>query len=322
MKIDVMSRALGESGDVPDELCEEFIESEVFLPEGESPLVEWDGLDDSDRRPELINIQETYAARARVLSENSGKIKTPEELISLNYGLVRTLSLKFLGFRSGGMGLNDIIQYGNMGLMKAAHRYDPNHESRISFGTYARWRILDSIQRGMVVSRRTIYIPNHVSVDITQLLKSIKKLEKTFHRDPLPEELADDVGMTVEKVLDRLDCMEDATSLQEIINEQGGELSCFIKNEKSLDPFDGAIQGEYVRKVEVLLGMITPRQREIIVRTFGINPEGKEESQEALAEEFNVSKQAISAAKKKALNTMLGGEVKKEELGNLLYGAF
>ena len=226
----------------------------------------------------------------------AGDKKAREKLIEKNLRLVVSVAKKYRGM---GLPFGDLIQEGNIGLMKAADKYDPERGWR--FATYATWWIRQAIQRAVADKGRTIRVPVHMGEKMRKMARVYNELSAELSRDPTDEEVAERIGWDVDRVKDVKSAIPDATSLNRPLSsdEDSSELGDFIEDER-----DSGVASEVVRELETRRLMesverLPERQRRVLVRRYGLD--GEEPATLAnLSEELGVSRERVRQLQREA----------------------
>ena len=226
----------------------------------------------------------------------AGDKKARDELIEKNLRLVVSVAKKYRGM---GLPFGDLIQEGNIGLMKAADKYDPERGWR--FATYATWWIRQAVQRAVADKGRTIRVPVHMGEKMRKMARVYNELSAELSRDPTDEEVAESLGWDVDRVRDVKSAIPDATSLNRPLSseEDSSELGDFIEDER-----ESGVASEVVRELETHRLMesverLPERQRRVLVRRYGLD--GEEPATLAdLSEELGVSRERIRQLQREA----------------------
>ena len=226
----------------------------------------------------------------------AGDKKARDKLIEKNLRLVVSVAKKYRGM---GLPFGDLIQEGNIGLMKAADKYDPERGWR--FATYATWWIRQAIQRAVANKGRTIRVPVHMGEKMRKMARVYNELSAELSRDPTDEEVAERIGWDVDRVKDVKSAIPDATSLNRPLSseEDSSELGDFIEDER-----ESGVASEVVRELETRRLMesverLPERQRRVLVRRYGLD--GEEPVTLAdLSEELSVSRERIRQLQREA----------------------
>jgi RNA polymerase primary sigma factor len=230
-------------------------------------------------------------------------IKMGEEarrhLIKANTRLVVSIAKKYRGH---GVPFLDLIQEGNLGLMRAVDKFDHRRGTRLS--TYATWWIRQSINRALSEQGRTIRIPVHMSDRIRKLYKTAQRLEQEQGHRPTPEEIAEEMGLEPGKVEWMMGVSRRPLSLERPVGEEGyTELEHFIENEEAPMPSDVASQHLLAEKMEEVLATLTPRQARILRLRFGLQ-DGYNYTLQEVAEKFGLTRERIRQLESEALRRL------------------
>lgn len=222
-----------------------------------------------------------------------------EELITCNLRLVINIAKHYLG---GGLQLLDLIQEGNLGLIRASERYD--YKRGFKFSTYATWWIRQAITRGLADQGRTIRIPVHMNEMINRIKRAQKKLTMTLSREPSEEELAAETDLPLDKVREAKKYMGEVVSLDMTIGEDDDSvLGNFICDESTPDPQDCAITSSMSTQLNEVLNRLTPRERAILIMRFGLNDDSPMTLEE-VGKVFHVTRERIRQIEGKGLRKL------------------
>jgi RNA polymerase primary sigma factor len=222
-----------------------------------------------------------------------------EHIIKANTRLVVSIAKRYMG---RGVAFLDLIQEGNLGLMKAVEKYDVHRGFR--FSTYATWWIRQTITRAIADQARTIRLPVHMNDRIRQIYKATHDLEQRLGRAPTPEELAVEVKMDLEKVQWVLKVSWLPLSLETPVgDDEDSELGMFIEDELSPTPIQSAYQSMLKDKIEEILGTLTSREARVLRMRFGLDT-GVPFTLEEVGEKFGLTRERIRQIEGKALRRL------------------
>ena len=241
-------------------------------------------LKDIGRVP-LLSPEEEIELAIRI-ADNDQEAK--DRLTKANLRLVVSIAKRYVG---RGMMFLDLIQEGNLGLIKAVDKFD--YTKGFKFSTYATWWIRQAITRAIADQGRTIRIPVHMVETINKVKKTSNMLLHRDGKDPTPEDIAEELSMPVEKVRDILRISQEPVSLETPIGEEeDSHLGDFIPDEDALSPADAAAMTFLKTKVDEVLSTLTPREAEVLRLRFGLK-DGTPQTLEEVGKEFNVTRERI-----------------------------
>ena len=279
-------------------------EAEISATEDDTALSSNTKINDSVRmylkeigRVPLLSADEEVALALRI---QEGDTEAKQELAEANLRLVVSIAKRYVG---RGMQFLDLIQEGNMGLMKAVEKFD--HTKGFKFSTYATWWIRQAITRAIADQARTIRIPVHMVETINKLVRVQRQLLQDLGREPTPEEIGAEMDLPTEKVREILKIAQEPVSLETPIGEEDdSHLGDFIEDDNATSPADHTAYALLKEQLDEVLEQLTDREENVLRLRFGLDKNGEIRTLEQVGQVFGVTRERIRQIEAKALRKL------------------
>ena len=255
---------------------------------------------------EIETIEESVGRDVNVIKRLAGELAHGEQMVQIarkefteaNLRLVVSIAKKYM---NRGLAFLDLIQEGNLGLMRAVDKFD--YRLGFRFSTYASWWIRQAITRGLIDTGHTIRVPVHRVESRNKVMQTAREMQRRLGREPMPEELATELGISVQEMLNSVQSHGEPVSLHTPVWEDGDELGDFVEDRIGPQPETQALESTLCSEVRKALSVLTPRQEAVLRMRFGIELK-RDYTLEELGQKFSVTRERIRQIEQKSLQIL------------------